>query len=134
MVEMAYRDLKLERIVEVIEKTLLMDERITLALIFGSTLRRTKVMDIDLTVYATPQLNMRESLILASRLEERVGFPIDLSPLTELPPCMRYKAMSKGLKVVLKDKKIFNEILTSAFSQCQDLNLLLIHCSKSKKL
>ncbi|MEM2106295.1 MAG: nucleotidyltransferase domain-containing protein [Candidatus Bathyarchaeia archaeon] len=132
MDEMAYRDL--ERLLEVIGKTLSMDGGITLALVFGSALRRAKVMDIDLTVYATPQLDMRRSLILASRLEEMLGFPIDVSPLMELPPCMRYKAMCKGLKVVLKDKKIFNEILTSAFSECQDLNLLLIHCSKNRNL
>ncbi|GEM_PF-5811808 len=40
-------------------------------------------------------------------------------------PCMRYKIMVKGIKVVVKDRRLFYDLMSAAFSRCNDVRILL---------
>jgi len=59
---------------------------------------------------------------------ESVGMPADVSPLAELPSCMRYKVMVHG--IAGRDKRLFDEMLYSTFYECQELKLLLAEAKK----
>jgi len=121
-----------DRIIKVVEKAVSKDGRISIALIFGSALKRARVRDIDVAVHADPKLDLYELIGLGSRLEDLLGVPVDVSPLKELAPCMRYKVMAEGTRVVA-DMKLFSEMLAAAFSECQDLNLLIDNSSSAKR-
>jgi len=114
-----------DRIIKAVEEAVSKDGRISIALIFGSALKRARVRDIDVAVHADPKLDLYELIGLGSRLEELLGVPVDVSSLTELAPCMRYRVMAEGARVVA-DMKLFSEMLGAAFSECQDLKLMVI--------
>jgi len=108
-----------------IRNALSKDDNIILALMFGSILRRNAVRDIDIAVYADPEPDLAGLLELSSKLERSVGIPVDVSPLSKLEPCMRYRVMAGGVRILIRNERLFNELLHSAFSECQEVKLLL---------
>jgi hypothetical protein len=40
---------------------------------------------------------------------------------------MRYKVMARGIRIVVRNERLFNEMMSASFSECQDLKLLLAH-------
>ncbi len=75
-------------------------ERIRLAVLFGSILRRRFVRDVDVAVYAAPRLDLPEILELEGGLEGAVGVPVDLTPLERAAPEVRLVALYDGLLLV----------------------------------
>jgi hypothetical protein len=62
------------------------DERILIAIIFDSILKRNKIRDI--AIYLKSSLNIEDLLNLSTAIEEVMSIPIDISPLIEIAPCM----------------------------------------------
>ncbi len=116
-----------DKIIETIRERILEDGRIIIALAFGSILRRDKVRDIDIAVHASPEIDLFGLLTLGSKLEDSVGIPIDVSPLTEIAPCMRYQVIARGIRIVVRDERLLNEMMSASFSECQELKLLVAH-------
>jgi len=56
--------------------------------------------------------------------EELIKIPVQISLLADLPPCMRYKVMVRGKKLVVRDKGLFIGLLNASFSECHDLKIL----------
>jgi len=125
--KLVYHNLKpdKDKVIEMIRDAILKEERIIIALIFGSILRRNRIRDIDLAIYTDPKPDLRTLVSLGSKLEELAGIPVDVSPLAELAPCMRYKVMARGIRIVVRNERLFNELMSASFSECQDLKLLL---------
>jgi hypothetical protein len=47
-------------------------------------------------------MKLDELLQLSSNLEEAVEIPVEICPLSEMPPCMRYKIITKDEKLPIK--------------------------------
>lgn len=121
------------KIIENIKNIILENEKILIAIIFGSILERNKIRDIDIAIYSIPNLNIEDLLALSDKIEEIVNIPIDVIPLTEIMPYMRYKIMNKGMRIIVKDKKLFNEIRNVAFSEFQEMKYMLSKRKISEK-
>jgi len=118
-------ELEKDEIVQLIRRTLQRDERITTAIIFGSFLARKRVRDVDVAIHANTNLKLDELLQLGLNLEGAVKIPVDISPLSEMLPCMKYKIITWGLKLIVKDARLLHEIQFAAFSECQDIKTLM---------
>lgn len=121
------------KIIENIKNIILENEKILIAIIFGSILERNKIRDIDIAIYSIPNLNIEDLLALSDKIEEIVNIPIDVIPLIEIMPYMRYKIMNKGMRIIVKDKKLFNEIRNVAFSEFQEMKYMLSKRKISEK-
>jgi len=59
--------------------------QVEFAVLFGSSLRRSLVRDVDLAVYSRGRLGLEGLLRLGVELEEELGVPVDLVPLEDAP-------------------------------------------------
>jgi len=100
------------------------NEEIVIAIIFGSFLTRDKLRDIDIAIHTSGEIELEELIRLSSRIEDEIGIPAHMLLLMEMPPCIRYKAITKGLKILVRDMKLLHEIQANAFSECQDLKVI----------
>ncbi|MGQ4834728.1 MAG: hypothetical protein ACP6IS_12655 [Candidatus Asgardarchaeia archaeon] len=64
-----YHNINLDKVVPKLKQILMKDNRIKIAIIFGSALCRKEVRDIDVAIYAYPQLILKEILLLGDKLE-----------------------------------------------------------------
>ena len=87
--------------------------------------------DIDIAIY--PSLPLKELLNLTNKLEERVGIPIDLRPLDRIPPCMRYKILNDGRRLIVRDRKLFDRIHLMAFMECNDVKTVISYVERLGK-
>jgi len=72
------------------------DRRVLIAVAFGSVLSSEHVRDVDIGLVTHPPLTLKELLVLAGRLELLIGVPVDLVPITEVPPKLQYKMLASG--------------------------------------
>jgi len=112
-----------KEIIERVASFLSRFRRIKLAYIFGGFTRRDFVRDIDVAVYAVKPLNLKELLKLGGELEAELRIPVDLVPLEELSPAFRFKILSEGIPVLIRDKVLHHSLLCQAFSEMQDLKI-----------
>ncbi|MCW3131059.1 MAG: nucleotidyltransferase domain-containing protein [Methanophagales archaeon] len=99
------------------------DNRITLAYIFGSFIRRSKIRDIDIAVYSSPALTFDSLLDLNTRIELILRIPVDLVQLQDVCPSLRQKILIHGLALVMKNRVIHHALLSHAFSELQDFKI-----------
>jgi len=98
-------------------------ERVVIAVIFGSVLRRSDVRDVDVAVYTRPKLNLKEFLLLGVKVEELVGVPIDLIPIDEVTPQLQHTIFFEGLPIVIKDFELYNRLICMTIGQLQDITI-----------
>jgi predicted nucleotidyltransferase len=110
-----------ERLVEKL-KSLLANERVALAYLFGSVTRRSRVRDIDLAVYTIPLLSFREFLRLGTRVELKLGIPIDLVQLQDMNPAFRLKILRHGLPLII-DRQLHHRLISQSFSELMDFKI-----------
>jgi predicted nucleotidyltransferase len=107
---------KKKKIIRRIGEHLAREERIKLALVFGSSITRHSVRDVDVCIYSVPTMNFRELLDINARVELDVGIPIDISELSNLPASLRIDILKHG--VLLKGKRSFSyRLLDQAYSE-----------------
>jgi predicted nucleotidyltransferase len=56
-------------------------------------LRRRTVRDIDVGVFLDSTPSLTSLIRIAGTLEDTLGLPVDVVPLTEMPPKLRLKAL-----------------------------------------
>lgn len=54
--------------------------------------------------------------------------PVDLIPLTEAPPKLRLKALLEGVKLVVRDKKLYWKLVSEVLSEKEDMEIKLRTC------
>ena len=123
--EIKYHNANLEESAVKLKNLLEKNSKIKLAIIYGSILHSNLIRDIDLAIYTSPPLQLKELLLLADKLEQTIKIPIHLTPINKLPPNLRLKILSKGKPIILKDKKLYNQLAYQALSQKQDLKIKL---------
>lgn len=75
------------------------EERIRSAWLFGSFTRRNLVRDIDLAIYAEPELTFKEYLSLNAQIELEVGVPVGLVDISKAPATLREVILKDGVKI-----------------------------------
>ena len=102
-----------EALIEAVRRVLGRDDRILLAVIFGSFVELESFRDIDIAVYAVG-MELREIFELSARLEEEVKVPVDL--LQELSPSFRHYILVNGL-VVERVAGLYEALISQALDE-----------------
>jgi predicted nucleotidyltransferase len=111
------------RIIRKLKELLAKENRIKLAIIFGSLTRRNQIRDIDLCIHTVPTLSFDELLNLNAQIELDLGIPVDLVELTNLPLTLKANILNNGTLIKGKTttlKRLLNQTqpkLTKAISK-----------------
>jgi len=95
-------------------------ENIPLALLFGSFIELSSFRDIDIAVYLKGP-NLDHLLKLASRLEETIGYPVDLIPLNTASSTLKHYILTKGLVILEKHAGLYEALLSQTLDELRAL-------------
>ena len=100
---------------------------VKIAVLFGSVMRRRPVRDVDVAVCLDSKVGLRDLARMANVLEDALGLgvPVDVVPLREAPPKLRLKALLEGLKLVIRDSRLYAYLISQALSEAMDLDVKL---------
>lgn len=87
------------------------DERVKFALLFGSFTRRGSVRDIDIAIYAEPELAFKDFLDLNAQIELELGIPVDLVDIAKVPASLKENILRNG--TLIKGTKALQFRLTN---------------------
>jgi predicted nucleotidyltransferase len=118
-----YFELDLARVLETVEEVLEGFEWVEVAVVFGSILRRSTVRDVDVGIIAVKPLTLEELNEIASKLEEALGVNVDVVPLDETPPLLRFKALTEGVRVINRNPLRLHYMISEAFKELMDLGI-----------
>jgi predicted nucleotidyltransferase len=118
-----YFEINLPEVIEVSKSILEKNPKIIIAVIFGSATMKKLVRDIDIGYIAIPKLSFEEYVRISTEIEEKIGIPVDFIPLDEASPLLRYIALSKGIKIIVKDNVLFYNYLSEALMELNDLDI-----------
>jgi len=105
-----------KKIIRTLRKVFANEERIKLALVFGSLTTRQSVRDVDICIYSAPTIDFNRLLDINARVELEIGIPVDISELSNLPPSIRIKVLRHG--VLLKgSRRLCCQLLDLAYSE-----------------
>ncbi len=99
------------------------EDKIKLAYVFGSFIRRSAFRDIDIAVYSTPSLTFNELLDLGAKIELELGFQADLVQLQDLNPELRLKILAEGKPVIIKSSELHSKLISQSVSEIQDYEI-----------
>jgi len=122
-VSLTYFAVDREEVLRKLRDALRRDRRILIAVAFGSVLSSEHVRDVDIGLVTHPPLTLKELLVLAGRLELLIGVPVDLLPITEVPPKLQYKMLASGKPLIIRDKELYNKLTAFALGQLQDIEI-----------
>ncbi len=100
-----------EERVRALREALEADEKVLLAVAFGSFVELESYRDIDVAVYAT-DTSLAYIARLGAELEARAGVPVDVVPLAELEPRFRWRVLARGLVLVEKVPGLYEALLS----------------------
>lgn len=112
---MAYRYYRGRRreVLEKLRKALEAEEKVLLAVVFGSFVKDRWYRDVDVAVYVTDR-SLDYLLKLGAKLELELGVPVDVVPIEELSPTFRIKILTRGIVVVDKAPRLYEALLNMA--------------------
>jgi predicted nucleotidyltransferase len=93
-------------------------------------LRRRFVRDIDVVVYFRSEESLRDITHLTGMLEDELGLPVDVVPLRRTPPKLKLKALLDGVRLIVRDNKLYWMLVSQAFSETSDMELKLDEISR----
>ena len=120
-VSISYYRIYLEELIPKLRRFFEERSDVLLAIIFGSSLRRSLVRDLDIAVLLERRLDLMSLCKLIARLEELTGVPVDLVPLDEAPPAIVLKALQEGRIIFARDKQIYPELLKRTIAETTDV-------------
>jgi predicted nucleotidyltransferase len=118
-----YFELDLARVLKTVKEVLEGFKWVEVAVVFGSILRRSTVRDVDVGIIAVKPLTLEELNEIASKLEEALGVNVDVVPLDEAPPLLRFKALTEGVRVVNRNLLRLHYMVSEAFMELMDLRI-----------
>jgi predicted nucleotidyltransferase len=125
-----YFEVELSRVIDVVKSVLERFDWIEIAVIFGSSLRRRVVRDIDIGIVARKPIGLEELNEVASELEKALRVSVDVVPLDEAPPLLRFKALSEGIRAINRNPLKLHYMLSEAFMEVMDMKLAVQNSSK----
>jgi len=109
-----------EAIIAKIRKVL-EDEGVLLAVLFGSFVELDSFRDIDIAVYIRDGEDLSLIFRLANKLEEELGYPVDVVPLNTIPPRFRHYILTKGVVIVEKKPGLYESLLIQTMDEIEEL-------------
>jgi len=97
------------------------EENVLLALLFGSFIELRSFRDIDIAVYTKGGEDLSKLLRHANRLEEEIGYPVDLVPLNAIPPTFRHYVLVRGVLLVEKEPGLYEALLLQTIDELKAL-------------
>jgi len=125
-----YYEVDLEVVARVAKSVLERFGWVEVAVLFGSSLRRRVVRDVDIGIITVRPVSLEELSEAASQLEKELKIPVDLIPLELAPPLLRLNALSEGVKLVNKNPRRLHDMLSEAFMELNDLKTAVDNLSK----
>jgi len=122
-VSISYYRIYLEELIPKLRRFFEERSDVLMAIIFGSSLKRSLVRDLDIAALLERRLDLMSLCKLIARLEELTGVPVDLAPLDEAPPAIVLKALQEGRIIFARDKQIYPELLKRAIAEATDLEI-----------
>jgi predicted nucleotidyltransferase len=104
------------RIIVKLKAFLAKEEKVKLAMLFGSITRRSYVRDIDLCIHAIPELSFKELLNLNAQIELEMGLPVDLVELASLPASLKANILKSGVLIKgtkTQQRQLLNQLTTA---------------------
>ena len=120
-----YYEVSVDSIVNKLRTVLERLPDLAVAVLFGSVLRRRFVRDVDVGVYFRSEESLRDIIDLAGMLEDELGLAVDVVPLRRAPPKLRLKALLDGVRLVVRDSRLYWLLVSHAFSEAADVELKL---------
>ena len=109
-----------EKVIKKLKEILGKEEKVLLAIVFGSFTRLDSYRDIDIAVYI-----LDESLDYLSRLGAKIEFelkiPVDVVPLSEIDPKFKWKILTKGLLIIEKKPGLYKALLNQSIPEYNKL-------------
>ena len=102
-------------------RRVLEDEGVVLAVLFGSFVELDSFRDIDLAVYIRGNEDLSFMFKLANKLEEELGYPVDIVPLNIIPPKFRHYILTKGVVIVEKKPGLYEALLIQTMDEIEKL-------------
>ena len=99
------------RLLSVIREKLSEFEDVLLAIVFGSFIELSEFRDIDVAVYMLDP-SLERVLQLSAELEEALGIPVDVVPLSEVSPRFRLYILTKGEIVLERVAGLYEALLS----------------------
>jgi len=118
-----YFEVELSRVIDVVKSVLERFDWIEIAVVFGSSLRRRVVRDVDIGIVARKPIGLEELNEVASELEKALRVSVDVVPLDEAPPLLRFKALSEGIRAINRNPLKLHYMLSEAFMEVMDMKL-----------
>jgi predicted nucleotidyltransferase len=110
-------------IIRRLKEYLAREEKIKLALVFGSLTTRHSVRDIDVCIHSVPTMDFKELLDINARVELDIGIPVDISELSNLPPSLGIDILRHG--ILLKGSRSFSyQLLDQAYSELMSIKTI----------
>ncbi|RLI04610.1 nucleotidyltransferase domain-containing protein [Candidatus Bathyarchaeota archaeon] len=128
-----YHEIAVDMVAEKLRKTLSTISEVKIAVLFGSALRREFVRDVDVGVYLDPSFELKDLVKLANLLEDVLRIPVDVVPLEKAPTKLALKALLEGVRLVVKDKKLFWLLVTQALSEAMDMEIKFKELEKANR-
>jgi predicted nucleotidyltransferase len=91
--------------------------------LFGSILRRNFIRDLDVGVFMNPEPDIKRIAEISGILEDALGLPVDVIPLNWASPKLKLKALSNGVKLIVRDSNLYTSLLKEALSEAMDIDL-----------
>jgi len=102
-----------ERILNRIRDVLMREDKVLLAIVFGSFTALESFRDIDVAVYSL-DTSLDYIAKLGAKLELELGIPVDVVPITELDPYFKRSILTKGRVILEKAPGIYEALLREA--------------------
>jgi predicted nucleotidyltransferase len=103
---------------------------VKVAVLFGSILRRNFIRDLDVGVFMNPEPNFKRIAEISGILEDALGLPVDIIPLNWASPKLKLKALSNGVKLIVRDSNLYTSLIKEALSEAMNIDLKIKYMEK----
>ncbi len=87
-----------------------------LAILYGSFLELEEFRDIDIAVYIS-KYDLNTLFSIADRLEESLGYPVDVILLQEVPPRQRLRLLTRGLILIERISGLYEALIKQSLDE-----------------
>jgi len=111
-----------ERLIKRLNSILREHEEILLAVLYGSFIELDQFRDIDIAVYI-PRYDLNALFSISNILEESLQYPVDITPLQEIPPEQRLRLLTHGLIIIERIPGLYEALIKQSLDEITLMNM-----------
>jgi len=77
-----------------------------------------------------PEPNFKRIAEISGILEDALGLPVDIIPLNWASPKLKLKALSNGVKLIVRDSNLYTSLIKEALSEAMNIDLKIKYMEK----